>query len=87
MSTGAHLANNGSRIGRQYVARPPEISNTAPVENEHSAEASEWDYYARWLASLERLVLELALVDGAEVEARMVSIAHADAHAHDHDHG
>ena len=29
------------KISRQYVARPPEMSNTAPVENEHSAEASQ----------------------------------------------
>ena len=25
----------------QYVARPPEMSNTAPVENEHSADAQQ----------------------------------------------
>jgi len=25
----------------QYVARPPEMSNTAPVENEHSSDASQ----------------------------------------------
>src|SRR5438094_10287378 len=28
-------------LGHQYVARPPEMSNTAPVENEHSSEASQ----------------------------------------------
>ena len=32
-------------------------------------------------------MLELGLVDGAEVEARMQRIAHADRHDHDHDHG
>ena len=31
-------------------------------------------------------MLELGLVGGAEVEARVEQIAHADAHEHDHDH-
>ncbi len=62
------------------------IDEIGAWEREHGADTSDWDYYERWLASLERLVLELDLVDGAEVEARMARIAHADAHDHDHDH-
>jgi hypothetical protein len=32
-------ASGMTKKNHQYVARPPEMSNTAPVENEHSAEA------------------------------------------------
>ena len=62
------------------------IEEIGAWEREHGAEAPGWDYYERWLASLDRLVLELGIVDGAEVEARMQRIAHADRHDHDHDH-
>ena len=34
------LAPLGPEMTAQYTARPPEMSNTAPVENEHSSEAS-----------------------------------------------
>ena len=62
------------------------IEEIGAWEREHAADTSDWDYYERWLASLERLVLELGLVGGAEVEARIAQIAHADSHDHDHDH-
>jgi nitrile hydratase accessory protein len=62
------------------------IDEIGAWEREHGSDTSDWDYYERWLASLERLVLELDLVDGAEVEARMARIADADAHDHDHVH-
>jgi|tagenome__1003787_1003787.scaffolds.fasta_scaffold20971849_5 nitrile hydratase accessory protein len=61
------------------------IEEIGTWEREHGADASGWDYYERWLASLERLVLDFGLVDGAEVEARVARIAHADVHDHDHD--
>ena len=51
-------------------------------EREHGAATGEWNYYELWLAALEHLVLELELVGGAEVEARMAQVAHD----HDHDH-
>ena len=63
------------------------IEEIGAWEREHGDDAAGWDYCQRWLASLDRLVLELGLVDGAEVEARMQRIAHADRHDHDHDHG
>jgi nitrile hydratase accessory protein len=49
----------------------------------------EWSYYDRWAASLERLVLELGLVQEREVSARADQLAHADSHDHDHlgEHG
>ena len=63
------------------------IEEIGAWEREHGAGAGgDWDYYEHWLASLERLVLELKIVDRAEVEARMQRIAHADRHDHDHDH-
>ena len=50
-----------------------------------------WSYYERWLAALERLVVERGLVAPADLEARTTDIAHAadhqhDDHDHDHDH-
>ena len=66
------------------------IAQIGAWEAEHGSESDEgWDYYEQWLASLERLVLELGLIEGAEVAARVEAIAHADAHDHDldHDHG
>jgi nitrile hydratase accessory protein len=42
----------------------------------------EWSYYERWAASLERLVLELGLVEERELETRAAQLAHADSHDH-----
>ena len=63
------------------------IDEIATWERDHAASGTDgWDYYERWLASLERFVLERELVAAAEVEARVAHIAHADSHDHDHDH-
>jgi nitrile hydratase accessory protein len=62
------------------------IGEIGAWEREHGTDADGWEYYERWLASLERLVLELGLVDGPEVAARVAQIAHADGHDHGHDH-
>jgi nitrile hydratase accessory protein len=48
--------------------------------------SGEWSYYERWAASLERLVLELGLVEEAELATRAAQLAHADRHDHEHDH-
>ena len=37
--SGRRYQGEVARAFHQYVARPPEMSNTAPVVNEHSAEA------------------------------------------------
>lgn len=63
------------------------IDEIGAWEREHGGDTEGWDYYQRWLASLERLVLELGLVDGPEVAARVAQLEHADGHDHDHDHG
>ncbi len=49
-------------------------------------EGEAWDYYARWLAALERLLLEEGLVTGAELEAEERRLRDHDAHEHDHPH-
>ena len=60
------------------------IEEIGAWEREHGSDASdEWSYYERWAASLERLVLELGLVDEAEVAARAAQLAHADSHDHE----
>jgi nitrile hydratase accessory protein len=46
-----------------------------------------WSYYERWLASLERLLVESSLLSEAEIEARAEQLAEHDAHEHDHEHG
>ena len=44
-------------------------------------------YYERWLASLERVLLEGGVVSASELAARADELAAADEHDHDHDHG
>ncbi len=44
-----------------------------------------WSYYDRWLAALERLVVELDLVGADELTEHAERLAHEDAHDHDHD--
>jgi nitrile hydratase accessory protein len=44
------------------------------------------EYYARWLTSLEKLILAHGLVTVEEIEGRVAVIADEDDHDHDHDH-
>ncbi|MBM3677458.1 MAG: nitrile hydratase accessory protein [Actinobacteria bacterium] len=55
-------------------------------ERANGVESDGWSYYERWLAALERLVVERGLVGSEEIERRAAAIAHHDAHDHDHDH-
>lgn len=64
------------------------IAEIAGWEGRHrdgdgNLDSSGWNYYERWLASLERVLLDRELVSEAEVEARMLQIAHEEAHEHD----
>jgi nitrile hydratase accessory protein len=43
-------------------------------------------YWSRWLAALERLLLERAVVTLPELEHRSAHLALEDDHAHDHEH-
>ena len=45
-----------------------------------------WRYYERWLASLEHLLVERALVSRDELETRTAAVRNALEHDHDHDH-
>lgn len=67
------------------------IGEIAAWEAEHrdtdgAVDSSEWSYYERWLAALERVLLERRLLSDEEIEARMERIADEEAHEHDHDH-
>ena len=42
------------------------------------------DYYRRWLAAFENLLIRRRIVTGAEIDARLMSLAEAHDHAHDH---
>ena len=54
---------------------------------EHAGEPdAPWSYYERWLASLERLLLDDQLLSEQEISARTAQLAHEAEHEHDHDH-
>ncbi|MBE9113625.1 nitrile hydratase accessory protein [Nodosilinea sp. LEGE 07298] len=46
------------------------IESIAEWESTHCKDDPDWDYYLRWLASLENLVLESSLVSEEELEER-----------------
>jgi nitrile hydratase subunit beta len=46
------------------------IASIAEWEAEHCKDDPDWDYYQRWLLSLERLVLESNLISLDELEQR-----------------
>ena len=65
------------------------IEEIGSWEREHAGETdAAWSYYERWLASLERLLLDDQLLSEEEISARTAQLAHEDEHEHDqHDHG
>jgi nitrile hydratase accessory protein len=64
------------------------IAEIGAWEREHGGEEGErWSYYACWLASLERLLVEDRLLEEEEILARAALLEQADDHDHDHDHG
>lgn len=46
------------------------IASIAEWESAHSKDDPDWDYYLRWLSSLEKLVLAASLVSEQELEVR-----------------
>jgi len=46
-------------------------------------DGADWSYYERWLAALERLVLEAGMLSADEIGARAAHLEHEDAHDHD----
>jgi nitrile hydratase accessory protein len=67
------------------------IAEVASWEAHHGrghVEGGDWRYYQRWLASLERLVVEKGLVSRDELVRRMGELEQGDDHDHHrHDHG
>jgi nitrile hydratase accessory protein len=49
-----------------------------------AGEEGEQDYYGRWLAAFENLLISRRIVTGSEVDARVRILAEADDHPHDH---
>lgn len=63
------------------------IGEIGEWERSHGPGAEGWDYYACWLAALERLLTERGLLSADELAAAERRIAHEQAHEHDHPHG
>jgi nitrile hydratase accessory protein len=63
------------------------IDEIGAWEREHGPGSGDaYSYYERWLAALERLVLERGMVSSAELEEEILHVAASDAHDHPHDH-
>jgi nitrile hydratase accessory protein len=63
------------------------IAEIGSWESEHGrdhVEGDEWRYYARWLASLERLLAAKGILAKEELLQRMAELEHEDDHGHDH---
>ncbi len=62
------------------------IEEIGAWEREHAHDPTEsYSYYERWLATLERLLVETGMVSSDEIEARVLRLAAEDDHGH-HDH-
>ncbi|GBD14754.1 High-molecular weight cobalt-containing nitrile hydratase subunit beta [bacterium HR25] len=51
-------------------------------EGQQGADQASWSYYERWLAALERLLVERGLLSAEEIEARARECRREDAHGH-----
>jgi nitrile hydratase accessory protein len=81
------LAEDGSCDWESFRSRL--IAEIAAWEAQHRTEgesAAGWSYYERWLAALERLLVESRIVTRAELERAVADAAHAQAHEHHHEH-
>ncbi|MEL6223943.1 MAG: nitrile hydratase accessory protein [Cyanobacteria bacterium J06627_8] len=50
------------------------ISKIGEWEAEHETDDPSWDYYQRWLAALEEILVESGVLAPGELEARMADI-------------
>jgi nitrile hydratase accessory protein len=63
------------------------IDEIGAWEREHrDGTGAPYAYYERWLAALERFVVERGMVSADELEAAVVRVAAGDSHYHGHDH-
>jgi hypothetical protein len=60
------------------------IEEIGAWEAEHAPSAAGYRYYERWLAALERTLLDEKLVAPSQVEAARAVLQHEWAHDHDH---
>ena len=84
MAVGARPASKP--LDWEEFREPPDRRRSRAWEREHGDESDDYSYYERWLAALERLVLETGMVSAQEVEAEVLRVAAADLHDHGHDH-
>jgi nitrile hydratase accessory protein len=50
------------------------IATIGEWESDHNLDDPTWDYYQRWYAVLEKLVLETGLVDKAELDEKLATL-------------
>ena len=63
------------------------IEDIGEWEREHASDRdARWSYYERWLASLEKLLLDDGVLSEDEIRERVALLEHLDEHDHDHDH-
>jgi len=82
---GVAVALHDARVVDFETFRAHLIDEIAAWEAEHRPSAAGYRYYERWLAALERTLLEAGLVDGPHVEAARTALEHEWSHDHDHD--
>jgi len=61
------------------------IAEIGEWERTHDGADDGWNYYAHWLAALERLLASRNLLASTEIDARMRDIAQHQAREHHHD--
>ena len=83
-SVAVALAESGRCTWEDFRTRL--IAEIGAWEDEHPGRADGWRYYERWLAALERLVVEGRLATAEELDRRTDQVAHEAMHEHDHDH-
>jgi nitrile hydratase accessory protein len=71
-------------ISKQGAYRWDEFREQLIAEIAAAGEDGEQDYYRRWLAAFENLLVTRRIVTAAEIDARVTTLAEVDDHRHDH---
>jgi nitrile hydratase accessory protein len=83
---GVAVALSERRVLEWEEFRERLIAEIGAWEAEHATDpAARWSYYERWLASLERLLLDDGLLADDEIAARVTLLEELDEHEHDDD--
>ena len=84
---GVAIALSESRTCDWEQFRSRLIAEIGTWEHEHGNDPeARWSYYERWLAALERLLLDGGLLSPDEIAARAAQLRHEDDHDHEHEH-